>query len=65
MIDSNTNNEKELILEGAETEKEFYLGVNYYSGKVPYVILYESRDSAEGDEIFKVRVPYKPKKETL
>ena len=53
--------DKELKLEEAETEKEFYVAVNYYSGDKPYCGIYETRDTiTKADTVYKIRIPYKP-----
>lgn len=51
--------DEEIKLEESETHKEFWLGVNYYGGSIPYLICYDSRESASGDAIYKIRVPYR------
>lgn len=59
LIAGSRNMEKELPLEEAENHKEFFIGVQYYNGIIPYAILYENREEAWGDIIYKIKIPYK------
>lgn len=52
--------EKELELEEGEMYKEFWVGVRYYSGNVPYASMYDAREHVgDCDVVYKIRIPYK------
>lgn len=54
--------ENELKLEKEPNEYVFYVGVNYYSGRKPYIstTVEEKKFITDADAIYKIVVPAKP-----
>lgn len=53
--------QKELQIEPAETEKTFYIHVNYYDGEEPWPMVLKTRERPSGvsDAVFTVKIPYR------
>ena len=52
-------NENEVLPLEEVTHKTFYIGVNYYDGKIPYTIGCYENPPSNSEVIYKINIPYK------